>query len=103
MAAALASLAERVWWGNGAGASLSRLLLAPAEALYAGSVALRGALYDRGVLSAHTLALPAVSVGNLSVGGTGKTPVAAWVARRLTERGGRPAVVLRGYGGDETL
>jgi tetraacyldisaccharide 4'-kinase len=44
-----------------------------------------------------------VSVGNLTVGGTGKTPVAAWLARELAARGARPAIVLRGYGGDEPL
>jgi tetraacyldisaccharide 4'-kinase len=42
-------------------------------------------------------------VGNVSVGGAGKTPVSAWMAARLAERGGRPAVVLRGYGRDEIL
>jgi tetraacyldisaccharide 4'-kinase len=42
-----------------------------------------------------------ISVGNLTVGGTGKTPVAAWVARTLADEGARPAVVSRGYGQDE--
>jgi tetraacyldisaccharide 4'-kinase len=44
-----------------------------------------------------------MSVGNLSVGGTGKTPFAAFVASELRARGGKPAIVLRGYGGDEPL
>ena len=48
-------------------------------------------------------AMPALSVGNLTVGGTGKTPMAAWRARRLRRRGARPAIVLRGYGDDEPL
>ena len=46
-------------------------------------------------------AVPAVSVGNLTVGGTGKTPVAAWMAAALLGRGARPAIILRGYGSDE--
>ncbi len=49
----------------------------------------------------RTTALPAVCVGNLSVGGTGKTPIAAWCAQQLRELGASPAIVLRGYGDDE--
>jgi tetraacyldisaccharide 4'-kinase len=44
-----------------------------------------------------------LSVGNLTVGGTGKTPIAAWAAGELERRGAAPAIVLRGYGGDEPL
>lgn len=97
----LAALAERVWYGRGAGAKVARLALAPAEFLFRGVVAARGALYDGGLLAAHALPLPALSVGNLTVGGTGKTPVAAWLARRLLDAGARPALVLRGVGDDE--
>src|SRR5690242_15793153 len=60
-------------------------------------------LYDTGVFASHDPAIPAVSVGNVTVGGTGKTPVAAWIATELVERGARPAIVLRGYGDDEPL
>ena len=94
---------ERVWYGRGFGARTARAALAPAELLYRGLVAGRGALYDAGLLASHGVAIPTVSVGNLSVGGTGKTPVSAWLARTLRERGARPAIVLRGYGGDEPL
>lgn len=94
---------ERIWRGEDAAAVLGRAALAPAEALYAGVVALRGAMYGTGLLRSHDLALPSVSVGNLSVGGTGKTPVAAWIAAQLIGRGARPAIVLRGYGDDEPL
>jgi tetraacyldisaccharide 4'-kinase len=45
--------------------------------------------------------LPSISVGNLTVGGTGKTPVSQWIATQLALRGARPAILLRGYGGDE--
>lgn len=94
---------ERIWRGDDAIARAARLALAPVEGLYRGIVAARGALYDAGVLPARRTVLPSISVGNLSVGGTGKTPVSAFVAARLREKGGRPAIVLRGYGGDEPL
>jgi tetraacyldisaccharide 4'-kinase len=59
--------------------------------------------YDWGVFPAEDFSVPVLSIGNLSVGGTGKTPVAAWFAQQITSRGERPAIVLRGYGGDETI
>lgn len=96
-------IVERIWFGDDAIAGAARFALTPLEWLYAGGVALRGALYDAGVLPSHEPRLPAVSVGNLTVGGTGKTPVAAWFACELAARGARPAIVLRGYGDDEPL
>src|SRR5207302_6271240 len=57
-------------------------------------------LYDQGLFASERPALPTVSVGNLTVGGTGKTPFAAWLALELA-RASRPAIALRGYGGDE--
>lgn len=95
--------ADRLWYGESAWAAAARAALAPAGALFGAVTSLRNALYDRGWLAVLPSALPAVSVGNLAVGGTGKTPVAAWMARELAVRGGRPAVVMRGYGGDEPL
>ena len=97
------SLVERIWWGNDAFARVARVALAPLEGAYRGIVAVRGSLYDAGFLPARRTVLPALSVGNLSVGGTGKTPFAAFVAGALRERGGKPAIILRGYGGDEPL
>ena len=93
---------ETVWTGRGKRARAARAMLAPAEALYGAVIAIRGKLYDWGIFSATEFSVPVLSVGNLSVGGTGKTPVAAWIARRFLEKGAAPAVVLRGYGGDET-
>ena len=98
-----ARLLDQLWWGETPAARLGRTALRPAELLYGGVVALRGALYDAGVLPSHAPTLPALSVGNLTVGGTGKTPVAAWLASQFAQRGARPALVLRGYGGDEPL
>jgi len=92
-----------VWESSSVAARLIRGALIPASWCYAGVVAARNAAYDRGWLRAHPLALPAISVGNLTVGGTGKTPVSAYIAARLAERGLKPAIVMRGYGNDETL
>ncbi len=96
-------IVDRVWYGAGTGASFGRALLTPAARLFGAIVGARELLYDAGVLVAHETAIPALSVGNLTVGGTGKTPIAAWIARGLADRGARPAVVLRGYGDDEPL
>lgn len=63
---------------------------------------LREAAYRRGWLIAHDLPLPSVAVGNLSVGGSGKTPIASWIADYFAHRGRRPGILLRGVGADET-
>jgi tetraacyldisaccharide 4'-kinase len=97
------TLRQRIWFGDGIGARAARVALVPLSTLYDGVITARNALYDRGLLSEEEVAIPTVSVGNLSVGGTGKTPVAAWMASELLARDARPAVVLRGYGGDEAL
>jgi tetraacyldisaccharide 4'-kinase len=96
-------LTERVWYGTDAFASTLRTALIPAERIFGGLVGARELLYDAGWLPARETSIPALSVGNLTVGGTGKTPMAAWLARGLFARGARPAVVLRGYGDDEPL
>lgn len=91
---------EESWERDGIGA----LALSPFAWAYGAAIRVRNALYDGGLLPTHELGLPCVSIGNLSVGGTGKTPVSAWVAQRLLSAGARPAILLRGYaGGDETL
>src|SRR5437764_1070790 len=51
----------------------------------------------------HPPAVPVLGLGNLSVGGTGKTPIAAWAAAELRHLGAHPAMLLRGYGNDEPL
>src|SRR6202166_1759697 len=92
-----------VWTGRGRRAKALRALISPIEIAYRGAVAVRGWMYDSGLFSAEDFSVAVVSVGNLSVGGTGKTPVAAWFARRFSEKGAAPAIVLRGYGGDEII
>src|SRR4051812_4626603 len=98
-----ALVAERVWYGRAPRDRAMRLLLAPLEWIFRAIVRGRARLYDRGILRTHETAIPAISVGNLSVGGTGKTPVAAFIASELQRRGAHPGIVLRGYGGDEPL
>ncbi|MBI3025276.1 MAG: tetraacyldisaccharide 4'-kinase [Candidatus Tectomicrobia bacterium] len=73
--------------------------LAPAGAVYRAGMALRRRLYERGALPSRSVPAPVLSVGNLTLGGTGKTPAVAWVISRLLEAGRRPAVVSRGYRG----
>jgi tetraacyldisaccharide 4'-kinase len=78
-------------------------MLMPAAALYGAAIALRNELYDSGTLKPMRAPVPVLSVGNLTAGGTGKTPVSAWFARQLKDRGMQPAVLMRGYGEDEAL
>jgi tetraacyldisaccharide 4'-kinase len=66
--------------------------------VYRLGVALRHAAYHRGWLKTRRLTRPVVSVGNLSVGGTGKTPLVAFIARALLKRGWIPGILTRGYG-----
>lgn len=98
-----ASFVDRVWYDRGALANAARAVLAPFERVFGAVVGAREIMYDAGWLPVRETPIPVVSVGNLSVGGTGKTPVAAWIAGELAARGARPAVVLRGYGADEPL
>ncbi|MEP7384224.1 MAG: tetraacyldisaccharide 4'-kinase, partial [Gemmatimonadota bacterium] len=92
---------DALWVDTGPGARLARALLRPASWGYRAVVAGRNALFDAGVLASRPTAIPALSVGNLSVGGTGKTPIAADIASRLRSAGAHPALLLRGYGDDE--
>jgi tetraacyldisaccharide 4'-kinase len=86
---------QRVWYGS---AWLS-LPLWPLGWIFRLVVALRRGLYSTGILRRQRIPVPVVVVGNLTVGGTGKTPITAWLARQLMLRGHRVGVVLRGYGG----
>ena len=69
---------------------------------YGAAVRARNRLFDLGVLKQERMGCPVVSVGNLTVGGTGKTPMVIKLAAMLRDRGLRPAVLSRGYGGTNT-
>lgn len=90
------------WEGSGGIASRAlTAVTAPLSALFGVGVRARGFLHDRDFLPVRRGPIPVVSVGNLSVGGTGKTPVTRWVVGALLQMGHRPAIVARGYGEDE--
>jgi len=104
------SIRSSPFWDSAAGGQAesalasraARSLTLPLAPLYSLAVRLRRSLYDRGWLNVEKLPVPVISVGNLTVGGTGKSPMAAMVARMLARLGTRPAVVTRGYGGNHT-
>ena len=84
---------------NGILDRLLLMLLVPLALPYALIQRLRSGLYRAGLLRTKRLPRPVISVGNITVGGTGKTPVTALIARLLLERGAKVAVLSRGYGG----
>jgi tetraacyldisaccharide 4'-kinase len=96
-------VAHWLWHNRRLPARLSRGALLPIAGLYRGVMVVRAAMYRAHWLPTHRLPLPAVAVGNLAVGGAGKTPIAAWIAGYFQERGVKPGILLRGYGGDEPL
>jgi tetraacyldisaccharide 4'-kinase len=93
----LANRLSSAWYGDASPPGWARAL----EPLYRGLVALRRSAYRRGWLASGHPGRPVVIVGNLAVGGTGKTPLVIWLARTLAESGLAPAVISRGYGGAE--
>ena len=78
---------------------IARMLLWPLGLLYGAVMRLRTALYRCGLLRSRRLQGTVISVGNLTVGGTGKTPMVLWIAERLATEGHRPAILTRGYRG----
>jgi len=94
-----ARLAARLWDGEGARLALARLALAPASALYAGVVLARNAAYRTGLVRTRRVGARTVSIGNLRIGGSGKTPLTRWLAAEAQARGIAVAIVSRGYGG----
>ena len=91
-----------LWTSERMDARLVRLALLPVAAGYGAVMRVRATAYARGWFASYALPLPSIAVGNLTVGGSGKTPIAIWVARYVQSKGLKPGVLLRGYaGGDE--
>ena len=86
---------DAVWYGR----HWLAIPLLPVSWLYCAIVGLRRLAYRRGWFHSHRLPVPVVVVGNLTVGGTGKTPLVLWLAEVLRGMGRSPGIVLRGYGG----
>ena len=78
---------------------LARILLWPLSVLYGGYVRMRAWLYANGWLKQKRLRAKVISVGNLTVGGTGKTPMVLWLAEKFLAEGKRVAILSRGYRG----
>lgn len=86
---------DGMWYGPRAWGRV----LAPLSLPYAAAVQVRRGLFRRGIRPSHRIGAPVVVVGNIAVGGTGKTPLVIWLARRLQARGYRPGVICAGYRG----
>jgi len=91
----LRNLVDDVWYGR----HPARLALMPLTWIYRGVTALRRAVYDSRLLTVYRAPVPVIVVGNITVGGTGKTPLVIWLARKLKEYGFKPGIVARGYRG----
>ena len=83
---------------RGLGASVLRGILRLGETGYAAAMRWRNRRFDRGRATVHRAPVPVVSVGNLTLGGTGKTPLVEWLVEWFRARGVRAGVVSRGYG-----
>lgn len=91
-----------LWTSRRLDARLARSALLPAAGAWRLVMDLRAMAYRRAWLPSHRLGAPAVAVGNLTVGGSGKTPIASWIAAWYAAAGVAPGILLRGYrGGDE--
>lgn len=86
---------EYSWYNK----SLLTLALLPLSWLFCALAIARRFAYQSGLLKVHRLPVPVIVVGNISVGGTGKTPLVTWLVDLLKQQGYRPGIVSRGYGG----
>jgi tetraacyldisaccharide 4'-kinase len=78
--------------------AISNILLLPLGTIYGAITRTRNFLFHKGILTTHNVAAPVISVGNITTGGTGKTPLVDWLARRLAAEGEHVCILTRGYG-----
>ena len=95
--AGLAQRLPRLWYRRQLAAALLPLL--PVSWLFRLLVGMRRTLYRCALLRSYRLPVPVIVIGNLTVGGSGKTPLVLWLVERLLAAGWRPGVISRGYGG----
>lgn len=91
----LADRLQQLWYHD----AITGTWLSPLSFLFSDVVRLRAFLYRIGALKSQHLPVPVIIVGNITVGGTGKTPLLIWLAERLKQEGFKPGVISRGYGG----
>lgn len=96
----LTDLIQTAWRRKNA---LFYLLLVPLSWLFAAITAIRRWAYQAGILKSYKMPVPVIVVGNISLGGNGKTPVVIWLVEQLRNHGYKPAVISRGYGGSANL
>lgn len=95
----MSGMVERAWTGTGPGWTALRTALRPPALAFSLAVRLRALAFRLRLRRSRRLRAGVVSVGNLTVGGTGKTPTALWIAEELRARGHSVAILSRGYGG----
>lgn len=93
----MADWIQKQWKGY----SIWHLILLPLSLIFFLLSTARKYLFRFGVLKSYKLPVPVIVVGNISVGGNGKTPLVIWLANQLKQRGFKPGIISRGYGGSE--
>ena len=86
---------QQQWYRSGP----AQLALLPLSWLFGFLASMRRLAYRMGLLRSYKLPVPVIVVGNISIGGTGKTPFVLWLAENLQHLGYRPGIISRGYGG----